>query len=587
MGTVFGYQQGGVSNSQLADLLGTIFRITYYEDITAISGTITPPQGATIILNNWPGGLDALVSKIVDNRPNYENGGVTNISLDTSGNYLNSGAVPTSPAAFIYVIEISLADYNLYIDRSKIIDQIDVSNEFTTLQVGDVSGGNYTNIESDGSLSYKGDATRFDDLLNNASSFAIEGDRPPIMKYFINDGGGGVDNARSFNGTSDYGIIDASYVTDWEDTGNISINIWLKPDDLEGQILFLDGMLDLYFTSGNVVADWGDVSHTSSVALSQNAWSMITVTLEDLGTRIRARLYINGVENKNTRRTGNLGAIVADVLVAVYEGDSWYNKSVYDELFIVNKTLSQENIDHLYNAGIPESLTPTILLTYGDTTQGSVITEATDVLAYFQFNESGGVIVDNNSTLGAGEDMILNVVVSIVTGVVGNTGSKGIALPHWSPILTNEVHIIAQTPHARKDASDFLQHVHALKVVDDTGWICMALEYTAIGLTGILPNTTIVRSYILKFGTGLFHQHCLSEMDDTVDGSSLGISSTFTGRLYRDVEWENANDGLQVPNYITGSGTVLFTKYNHDIVLLASDAHMKLDSDGSREPYLK
>lgn len=579
------YADNSNTEARLDTLENTILRIHYYEDITSASGTITKPQNSTILLNQWSGGIDALVSEIVDDKPNFESRGIFVNSFNTSGAYSLSGSLPSATSALIYVIAISLLDYNLYIDKSKVIEQVQIANQFSSLKVGDIAGGNFFEVEEDGTHVSRGNATVFDDMLNNASSFAVEGDRIPPMKYFINNGLGGVDNARSFNGNSNFGTIPVAYTADWHSTGHISFNMWLKPDDLEGQILFLDGMLDLYFSGGNLIADWGDVNHTSSVTLSQNAWSMVTVTLEDLGTRVRAKMFINGVENKNTRRTGNLGAVIDDVLIARYTDTAWYNKSVYDELFVVNKTFSQENVDNLYNLGIPESLTPAILLTYGNTEQGAAIVEATDVLAYFQFNEQGGTVVDNSSTLGTGEDMILNEVVSIVSGIVGSTGSKGIAINHWPADRITEVHISAQTPHARKDLTNFLQHVHIMKTFDDTGWVCFALEYIALGLTQTLGNTTIIRGYIIKIGAGLFHQHSLTEMLDEIDGSQLGISSTFVARLYRDTEWEDANDGQLVDD--GDGGTFTFEKYNHDAIIFASDAHVEIDSDGSREPYAK
>jgi len=461
--------------------------------------------------------------------------------------------------------------------------------ELPDLKVGDISGGNYLLIEDDGTKISKGDATAFDDMLNNASSFTVEGDRRPTIKYFLNDGGVGTDNARSFNGTSDYGTIAQADMANWENTGHISLNVWMKPDDLEGEILFLDGMLDFYFSGGALQCDFDDVGNISTTTtLSQNAWSMITLTLEDTGSRCNMCIYINGNKESERSRNGNLQAVGGDGIIARWTS-GWYNKSIYDELVIVNKTFSQANVTAMYNAGTPESLTAAKWLTYGNTEQGAAIVEATDVLAYYEFNEVYGTnTIDNNSTLGAGHDIILNSNdISVVSGIVGNAGSKGIALPHWSHEVINEVHINAQTPHKRKTATDYLQHIHAAKTEVDTGWICVALEYMALSIGQTPTTTTIVRSYIKKFGgEGLF-EHCLAEMDSTVDGSNLGISSTFVGRLYRDTEWEDANDGQQVADYITGSGTVLFTKYNHDVIFFASDAHVEIDSDGSREEYSK
>ena len=441
-------------------------------------------------------------------------------------------------------------------------------------KTGDVSGGNYIEVESDGTSVKRGDATVYDDMLNNASSFVTEGDRPPIMKYFANDGQGTPDNARAFDGVDDYGEIDQPVIN----PTSYSLNIWIKPDDLEGQIIYIPDFVDFYFSGGSPTVVWdGLTTQNASITLSQLAWSMLTITAEDIGTKVNVKMYINGVLNKETERTGNLGTASGIILLAKYTS-GWFNKSVYDEMSDYQIALTQANIDDLYNNGLPDGVIPAGILA--------------NCLSYYKFNEASGSTVVNEIVHAPVRPITLYTsagtpgIVEVVNGIVGDTGSKGIALPHWSPDRITEVHLTAQTSHSRKDFTDFIQHVHGIKPIDDTGWVCFALEYATVGILGILGNTQTIRAYIRLFGSGLFHEHCLTEFTDVMDGSSLGLSSTLIGRMYRDTEWEDTNDGQLVDDYVNG-GQVTFEKYNHDIILLASDAHLEKDTEGSREPYSK
>jgi len=134
-------------NGRVDTLENTIFKITYYENITGSSGTVTKPQGSTILLNTWENGIDALVSKAVGGIPNFDSGGILVNSFDTDGNFSLSGSIPSNPASLIYVIEISSLNYNLYIDRSKIINQVDVSTaNAIALSAGVTTEPSYTDL---------------------------------------------------------------------------------------------------------------------------------------------------------------------------------------------------------------------------------------------------------------------------------------------------------------------------------------------------------------------------------------------------------------------------------------------------------
>lgn len=111
-------------NARVTALENHEFKVLYYEEINTASGAITKPVGSTIILDDFPSGIDAVVETIVNGKPSGYSpntaGGVavTVSSFDTSGNYTLSGTPSAFPVALLYVLRIKLVDWdNLDIDN--------------------------------------------------------------------------------------------------------------------------------------------------------------------------------------------------------------------------------------------------------------------------------------------------------------------------------------------------------------------------------------------------------------------------------------------------------------------------------------
>ena len=92
-------------------LENTLIKVSYYAEITTSSGQITVPTGAQILLNQWPDGVDAILSEISGGKPVFSEPGIDVIDFDTLGNYETNGPLPSSPYALIYYFNISLSDY--------------------------------------------------------------------------------------------------------------------------------------------------------------------------------------------------------------------------------------------------------------------------------------------------------------------------------------------------------------------------------------------------------------------------------------------------------------------------------------------
>jgi hypothetical protein len=99
------------------------YKIAYYQEISDTTGTVTVPEGGTILLNQLAGGADALVSTIdgvpTGSLPQTAGGVMVDVtSFDVDGNWVLSGTPSAYPVALIYWLKISAADYpNLNINN--------------------------------------------------------------------------------------------------------------------------------------------------------------------------------------------------------------------------------------------------------------------------------------------------------------------------------------------------------------------------------------------------------------------------------------------------------------------------------------
>jgi len=133
--------QGQISrlNLKVTTLENNEIKITYYAEINAASGTITKPTNSTIMLDQFFGGVDAVISTISGGKPTGDmpqtaGGVVVDVtSFDTSGNFVLSGIPSAYPCALIYTIKTIAANYNL-VDLDYIIEygEIEVWKENST-----------------------------------------------------------------------------------------------------------------------------------------------------------------------------------------------------------------------------------------------------------------------------------------------------------------------------------------------------------------------------------------------------------------------------------------------------------------------
>lgn len=119
-GTGFSQLSGGGSGGSLLSrvvyLEDNEYKVTYYSSVNSATGAVVKPTNSTIMLDQYPGGIDALVSKI-NVKPTGENpqtglGAIVDVtSFDSLGNYTLSGTPSSFPVAIIYTIKIKAVDF--------------------------------------------------------------------------------------------------------------------------------------------------------------------------------------------------------------------------------------------------------------------------------------------------------------------------------------------------------------------------------------------------------------------------------------------------------------------------------------------
>jgi hypothetical protein len=117
--------------ARVTALENALLRVEYYQIVSSPSGSITPPSGATILLDQFAGSADALVSKVdANNHPTFvspQTSGGTYVavnSFDVSGNYVLTGTPSDSSYAIIYVY--SIARKNLDITKSIGVEETNI-----------------------------------------------------------------------------------------------------------------------------------------------------------------------------------------------------------------------------------------------------------------------------------------------------------------------------------------------------------------------------------------------------------------------------------------------------------------------------
>jgi photosystem II stability/assembly factor-like uncharacterized protein/PKD repeat protein len=185
-------------------------------------------------------------------------------------------------------------------------------------------------------------------------------------------------------GNADYAIVSDMAMT----VDSFTIAAWVKPDGIQDDysaVVMNDGTTaGLNFRGGNNTLGYhwpgGSWSWNSNLVVPQDVWSHVAIVV----TTSQVRLYLNGIEA--VHNTSPDTVLLGTMKIGSYKGWSSRNyKGLIDEVSMYDRALTKEEIRSLRHLTLKPS-------------------DDTSLVAYYQFNEEGGIVYNK-----AGEkDALLN-----------------------------------------------------------------------------------------------------------------------------------------------------------------------------------
>lgn len=256
-------------NSRVSYLENAEFKITYFSEISAISGQLVTPIGSSILLNQWAGNVDALYSPLEGGKPSYESTAISVVAFDVAGNYTLSEAPPVSPAALVYTFTISLKDFG-NLNPEFIVEFAELNTKDGVAWLYPYTAGTYP----------KGTMTRVGDWTAIANTDTSEYPVPQYNGEEFNVYQGTIStqsvNARQVIFGTRYTASTSAYVKAYKIytiAGN-NYKLYTVTDPTGTQII------DLAFDFTATTSGWVELSISPTLVLSSNIFDVIAVVQE-------------------------------------------------------------------------------------------------------------------------------------------------------------------------------------------------------------------------------------------------------------------------------------------------------------------
>jgi len=134
---LFSWNTGKNILNRLTGLEDTYVKALWFEQIEAgTTGMVALPTGATIDLDEWPSGVDALASTIEGGLPTFEQPSTSlwlpiTATMDSLGNWTFSGTPSAYPVAVVYVYKVKLSQ----LDITKTLGGVEVVQDVTEVHL--------------------------------------------------------------------------------------------------------------------------------------------------------------------------------------------------------------------------------------------------------------------------------------------------------------------------------------------------------------------------------------------------------------------------------------------------------------------
>jgi len=201
------------------------------------------------------------------------------------------------------------------------------------------------------------------------------------------------DKSVKFNGEDQYGKIP---YYEGMNAANITLEAWVMPiNDNRFSIFRRYGSFQLFVSYSHLYFWVNNTTINTSLYLEKKVWNHIVATVEDRGSDILVKLYINGQLARENGVGGSLPTNNENDITAGWYGSYWYLNGKYDEMTMYNKVLTEEQILERYNNGKSIINLPT------------GIDLDNDVVFWFDFNNGDETFAENKATLSGANNMEL------------------------------------------------------------------------------------------------------------------------------------------------------------------------------------
>lgn len=347
----FGWSTGKRIKDRITVLEDTYERYLWFEEISSgTSGTLTPPAGGTIILDQWAAGVDAVTSTIggTGQRPSFESvkdasGTLVTASLDGSGNWSLSGTPSAYPMAILYVYDVKLSQA----DRTKCLQEMETdqglkktdSPTFATITLADTIADNTWDTKAVTTKSAQGQ------LAAKASPLTLS---QAVCTTYVGSGSNGI--SISSNDNLSFGIGDFTLV--WKG----SLSNWTPTTEAFLLEKYSAGIGFIFYinTAGKINVNLNNTDYLSTTAVDLPNDSVAEIyAVFSRGNTIT--YFVNGIQLGNAvtcvdlnsvNNTANLVVLGSPVSGGIL------SKGVCLATAVFNYALSSTQILNLYRNGI-------------------------------------------------------------------------------------------------------------------------------------------------------------------------------------------------------------------------------------------
>lgn len=200
--------------------------------------------------------------------------------------------------------------------------------QLTTLKVGNIKEGNYTEIEADGTISCKGDATTWKDIVNSIIGRRLSAN-PGTLDYNWNENTISAAPSGDISDQNDRAIFNLEYNHDLITDGKMDIHVhWEQPDATERTFTI---QYRIQKNGQPKTTTWTTVNTISTP--ENNKFEYVSGTLNQITDISDIDMTGAGlsatVQFRFTRSDANAGNIEIAFVDAHVEGDSFGSREEY------------------------------------------------------------------------------------------------------------------------------------------------------------------------------------------------------------------------------------------------------------------